>query len=158
MDPTTKDNVANRSIWERAVYTVLLWIAYAVAETILTLLVIFQFLCALITGRANDTLHRFGNNLSHYVYQILQFVTFNTEVIPFPFSDWPDEPAGTTPWSGERDDVRDGVEAADEYESAAADDDLDPVRDDDPSGESGNDTDVDAADDSEPSDDDQRGN
>ena len=87
MDNATKSNLADRNIWVRLLYMLFYAITYAVAETILTLLVIFQFIAALVTGRVNDALLRFGANLSAYIFEVLQFVTFNDEKLPFPFSD-----------------------------------------------------------------------
>ena len=105
MDQTTKDNLADRNIWSRALFMLFFVLAYTVAETILTLLVIFQFIAALVTRHVNEPLQRFGTNLSSYVYQILQFQTFNSETRPYPFSDWPDEAPGETPWSAKSDEV-----------------------------------------------------
>ena len=42
------------------------------------------------TGNTNDNLGRFGNQLSQYLYAIVQFQTFNTEDKPFPFGKWPE--------------------------------------------------------------------
>lgn len=104
MDPLTKERLSDRSIWVRGLYALFFGLAYTVSETVLTLVIIFQFLAALITGRVNDALLRFGANLTQYVYQILQFVTFNNETLPFPFSDWPDvEPGNDSPWVGATD-------------------------------------------------------
>jgi len=91
MEEEIKQRLTRRDIWIRALYMVFFTIAYAVAETVTTLLVIFQFFAILFTRHANELLLRLGNNLSIYIRQILQFVTFNTETRPFPFSDWPDE-------------------------------------------------------------------
>jgi len=91
MEEEIKQRLTSKDIWIRALYMVFFTIAYAVAETVTTLLVIFQFLAILFTGHANEPLLRLGNNLSIYIRQILQFVTFNSETRPFPFSDWPDE-------------------------------------------------------------------
>lgn len=101
MDQTTKDRLTDRNIWARVLYMLLFVIAYAVAEVLLTVVVVFQFIAALVTGRINESLHRFGANLSTYVYQILQFATFNDERLPYPFSDWPDEKPGASPWSAD---------------------------------------------------------
>ena len=99
MDPDTKERMSDRTIWARGLYALFFVIAYSVAETILWLLAIFQFIAALVTGHVNDALLRFGANLSHFIFQILQFVTFNNETLPFPFSDWPDEePTTTSAW------------------------------------------------------------
>lgn len=99
MEPETKARLTNKNIWSRLLYMVLYAIAYGVAESVLFLVVLFQFLAALFTGSANRALLQFGNNLSAYVYQILQFQTFNDETHPWPLSDWPDDEPGVTPWT-----------------------------------------------------------
>ena len=53
----------------------------------------------IFTTKANENLAGFGSLLVTYVAQILNFVTFNSESRPFPFSDFPGgqvEPAGVT--------------------------------------------------------------
>ena len=101
MDQETKNRLADRSIWVRALYMIIMVIAYSIGETLLIIISVFQFLCALITGRVNESLHAFGANLSAYMYDILQFATFNSEYLPFPFNDWPDVEPGDTPWSAD---------------------------------------------------------
>ena len=99
MQQSTKDNLANRNIWVRGLYMLFYAIAYAVAEAIVALAAIFQFVHALVTGKVNQPLQTFSANLSAYILQILEYVTFNSEFLPFPFSDWPSVSAGETPWS-----------------------------------------------------------
>ena len=99
MDTATKDRLGNRNLWLRLLHMVLFAIAYTIAEAIIVCIAIFQFLSALFTGSVNAMLLRFGTNLSHYMYEILQFVTFNDEQLPFPFSEWPDREPGSTPYS-----------------------------------------------------------
>ena len=92
----------------------------SVAEAVVVLLVLFQFVTILLTGHANQNALRLGYNLSTYVYQVLQFQTFNTESRPFPFSDWPD---------GAREDADDSWAASDEAVDDApgsADPDIEP--------------------------------
>ena len=89
-------------IWIRALYMLLFAIAYSFAEAIIVLLAIFQFFAMLITGQVNELLLRFGKNLSVFMFDILEFQTFNSEIKPFPFSPWPDEEHGGD-WSEERD-------------------------------------------------------
>ena len=100
MDPATKENLTNRNVWARLLYMILFAIAYVIAETIVFLISLFQFLTVLFTAQANVVVLRFGTNLSAYIYQILQFLTFNDESLPFPFSDWPDLEPGGTQWLG----------------------------------------------------------
>lgn len=89
MDPELKENLRKRQTWLRGLYMVLFILAFHVAEFVLGAVVLLQFLFTLFTGNTNLRLLQFGQNLSEYVYQILRFLTFNTEDMPFPFSDWP---------------------------------------------------------------------
>ncbi len=98
MEEQLKDRLTSKDIWIRLLYMLFFTIAYAVSETIVTLVAIFQFFAILFTSHANESLLRLGNNLGIYIRQILQFVTFNTESRPFPFSDWPDEERGGDRW------------------------------------------------------------
>lgn len=101
MDETTKRRLTSPDLWIRGLFMILFAITYSIAELVVVLVVVVQFLIVLLTGRTNQNLQTFGNNLSIYVYQILRFETFNTDMRPFPFSPWPDEPTGETSWAGE---------------------------------------------------------
>ena len=94
MKENTRENLVRRDIWNRALYMLLFAIEYSVAEAIIVLLAIFQFVALLITGQVNELLLRFGKNLSVFMFDILEFQTFNSEIKPFPFSPWPDEEHG----------------------------------------------------------------
>ena len=102
MKENTRENLVKRDIWIRALYMLLFAIVYSVAEAIIVLLAIFQFVALLITGQVNELLLRFGKNLSVFMFDILEFQTFNSEIKPFPFSPWPDEEHGGE-WLEERD-------------------------------------------------------
>ena len=102
MKEETRENLVRSEIWIRAFYMVLFAIAYSLAEAIIVLLAIFQFVALLVTGKVNEPLLRFGKNLSVFMFDILEFQTFNSEFRPFPFSPWPDEEHGGE-WSEARD-------------------------------------------------------
>ena len=80
-----------RDIWMRALYMLLFMIIYSFTEMIIALVAIGQFLTVVFTGSKNDRLLIFGQNLSTFVYQIMQFFTFNSEEKPFPFAAWPEK-------------------------------------------------------------------
>jgi hypothetical protein len=84
-----RNAIMARSTWLRGFFMLLFAVAYGVAELLLVVTVVFQFLCLLVTGKTVDRLLIFGENLSRYFYQIVRYLTFNTEERPFPFSDWP---------------------------------------------------------------------
>jgi len=101
MEERTRENLINTNVWTRGLYMVLFVIAYSVAEILLVFISVYQFIAALVTGGVNEPLLKFGKNLSIYVYEILEFQTFNTELRPFPFSPWPDDEPGGEEWTGE---------------------------------------------------------
>ncbi len=100
MKAETVKRLKNRDLWSRVLYMILFAIAYNLAEFIMFFVVVAQFFATLITGVVNEPLLRFGNNLSIYIYQILRYLTFNTELRPFPFEPWPNEAPGGESWSG----------------------------------------------------------
>ncbi|MGD8644761.1 MAG: DUF4389 domain-containing protein [Chromatiales bacterium] len=89
MDEKLKQNLSARETWLRGFYIVLFTIAYMVAEVVLVAVVVFQFLATLFTGGTNERLLKLGQSLSTFVYQILRYVTFNTDARPYPFGAWP---------------------------------------------------------------------
>ena len=91
MSDETKQNLKDRNTWKRTLYMLLFILAYAVAEFLLTVVVVVQVFFKLITGSINQRLLILGKQTSQYVYDILKFMTFNSEELPFPFANWPDE-------------------------------------------------------------------
>lgn len=89
MDKSLKQNLSAGSTWMRALYIVLFAIFYSIAEIVIAVVVVFQFLMLLFTGSPNARLLDFGQGLSTYVYQVMRYLTFNSHARPFPFSDWP---------------------------------------------------------------------
>jgi hypothetical protein len=90
-------NIRSRSTWLRLLFMIVMGIAFAVARFVTTVVVIVQFVHVLFTGNVNERLRFFGQSLAAYIYEIVSYLTFNTEVRPFPFDkDWPRgrEPGG----------------------------------------------------------------
>ena len=50
---------------------------------------VIQFLIMLLNDTPNARLVSFGRSMGRYLNQIVNFLTFVTEEIPFPFNDWP---------------------------------------------------------------------
>lgn len=82
-------NLSNKTIWQRILYIILFSIAFSVAKTVLNLAIIIQVIIVLFTGKPHENLKNFGRQLSEYLYQISKYMTFNSDLQPFPFSDWP---------------------------------------------------------------------
>lgn len=93
---TLKSNLLSSRHWLRLLFMLLFAGLLQVAGIIMWIVVGLQFIFSLITGQDNLNLRRFGHSLSTYIYQSLQFLTYNSEEKPFPFADWPsviEEPA-----------------------------------------------------------------
>lgn len=89
MSTETKTNLQSKSIWVRVLYMLLFVLAYSVAEFVLGITVVIQVIIKLVTGSLNENLKTFGKQISLYIYDVLQFLTFNSEDKPFPFDEWP---------------------------------------------------------------------
>lgn len=89
MSNEIKANLKQRTIWLRGLYMLMFALFYSVAEFVLIAVVVFQFLLVLFTGNNNPRLLKLGQSLATYIYQILQFLTFNSDYQPFPFDEWP---------------------------------------------------------------------
>lgn len=85
-----KQNLTSVNQWVRVVYMVLFAVLLEVAGFVMLAVVIAQFLFAIFSGAANDSLRRLGDQIASYIYQSLQFLIYNTEEKPFPFSEWPE--------------------------------------------------------------------
>lgn len=78
-----------RNIWMRALYMLLMALAFHVCITVLGLVAFIQFVIVLLSDTPNTRLVTFGRSMGNYLRQTVDFFTFATEEIPFPFSEWP---------------------------------------------------------------------
>ena len=103
-----KENAKNVDTWIRGLFIIIFAVIFYVLFWIIWLLVIFQFFTKVITGSLNNNLAGFSKGLTQYALKILEYVTFQSEQRPFPFS----------PWSGtEQTDVVEIIEAAKDEDS-----------------------------------------
>ena len=89
MEDDLKTNLTAKTTWTRGLYMLLFVIVFNIAEILIAAVVIFQFISTLISGKNNNRLLKFGRSLSTFVYQVLQYVTYNSEEKPYPFGPWP---------------------------------------------------------------------
>ena len=89
MSDDVKENLMSQSTWKRGLYMLIYAFCYTIAEIVLFALIIFKFLLKLFTGDTNERLRKLGQGLSTYIYQILQYLNFNSNYQPFPFGAWP---------------------------------------------------------------------
>ena len=91
-EETRSDETKEESTWLRLVFILLFAVAFNIAAYVLALVVIVQFLAKVFGGKAMPPVTVFGQNLATYVYEIIRFLTFRTNDMPWPFSPWPDGP------------------------------------------------------------------
>ncbi len=80
---------SKRNIWMRGLYMLLMALAFHVCVTVLGIVTIIQFVMVLLSNAPNNRLVSFGRSMGNYLRQIVNFLTFATQDIPFPFSEWP---------------------------------------------------------------------
>lgn len=83
------ETTGKRKIWVRGFFMLLMALAYQLTGTVMFIVTIIQFVLVLVNDTPNDRLISFGRNMARYLQQIVNFLTFAAEEIPFPFSDWP---------------------------------------------------------------------
>ena len=91
MNQDLTEKLTDRSIWNRLLYMLLFSVLYGVGKFVLFAVVVFQFFHNLAAGESNPQLLTFGRHLSTYLYQIMLFMTFNSEQHPYPLGPWPDD-------------------------------------------------------------------
>lgn len=89
------EHLKSRSTWLRLVFMLLFALIFYVSEFVMFAVAALQFLWKLFTGEANERLTVFGANLAEFIRRIVLFLTFNSDEMPFPFTDWPDVHGGT---------------------------------------------------------------
>lgn len=101
-----KENFTNINTWIRGLFIILFGIVFYIAYGwIVWLLVLFQFVTKLLTGKPNEQLLEMTPKVTEYAYDILRYVTFQTDTKPWPLtqntvgeeSAVPDEPASEAP-------------------------------------------------------------
>lgn len=86
---TVKDHVKNVDTWIRGLFIIIYGVIFYVLFWIIWLVVIFQFLMKVLMGSLNANIMSFSGGLTRYAFQILQYVTFQSEERPWPFGPWP---------------------------------------------------------------------
>lgn len=88
MEEQIQDNLKQVGTWKRIGFILIFAVIAGVVRTLIWVVVILQIAAALFTGNTNQHILGFGQKLAAYLYHILLFMTFNTDELPFPFSDW----------------------------------------------------------------------
>ena len=84
-----KTNVARGATWLRGLFMLLFAVIFYIAVILLVVIVVFQFLHVLVTAKPMPRLVGFGESFGRFLYQIVRYLTFDTDDRPYPFADWP---------------------------------------------------------------------
>ena len=85
------DNITQPSAWIRILLmTVFAVASYFILLPLILVLSIAQALFTLITGKGNANIRYFSSALELYISQLFKFMTYLSEVKPYPFSDFPE--------------------------------------------------------------------
>ena len=83
-------NVRSKNTWLRLLFMIVMGIAGSIALMITGAVIVLNFFYVLFTGKTNDRLTEFGHSLATYLYQVVEYLTFNNEARPFPVdNEWP---------------------------------------------------------------------
>jgi uncharacterized RDD family membrane protein YckC len=80
---------AQPSLGVRALYMLVFALVFWIVCWMLAITALAQLALTLLGGRPSPDLARFGASLARYSREVIEFLTFVTERIPYPFSEWP---------------------------------------------------------------------
>ena len=80
-----EENIKSRSTWLRLLFMVVFYVLASIASAVGSVVVVLGFFWVLFTGERNRQLQLAGQVIAGYIYEIIRYLTFNTEDKPFPF-------------------------------------------------------------------------
>jgi len=89
MDEKMVNNLKSESRWLRLAFMLLFAVVAYLAAFVVILLAIAQAVHRFVTGDPNQRLLKLSASVNRYIFQITRFLTYNSDVKPYPFSDWP---------------------------------------------------------------------
>ena len=74
---------------QRMLYMLAFALVFWVLCWVLAIATVLQAILTLLAGRPQPDLVRFGSSLGQYARQIVEFLLFASDALPFPFGGWP---------------------------------------------------------------------
>jgi hypothetical protein len=97
-DGKIEQNLKSRTTWLRLLFMCIYAFLIGLAGMVGSFVVVVGFLWVLITGEINRQLQQVGQSLAAYLYEIVRYLTYNSEDKPFPFGgEWPSAKADDQP-------------------------------------------------------------
>ena len=76
------------NIWLRGLWMLVFGVLFALAETVLWVVALVQFLWMLFAKEKNGLLVEFGGDLGKWLHEVVRFQSGASEVKPFPWKKW----------------------------------------------------------------------
>lgn len=89
MDQALKEKLTATEKWLRALFLIIFAFINYFVQVFSWAFALFQWVTTLFADKPNQRLVAFGRQLSLYSFQILAYLTYNSDKRPFPFQDWP---------------------------------------------------------------------
>lgn len=86
MKVSINDNQVPMNAFRRLLFMALFFALFGVVRFALWAVVLFQFIAHLFTGRATQLGVKWGEALSAWIYEMMLFMSYSTDRMPFPFS------------------------------------------------------------------------
>lgn len=96
MTEEKSSNFTNPDLWIRLIYMLVFGLLSALARLVVAIIAIIQFVVVLFTGSANQNLRDLGQGVAQWTEQAYKFLTFVSELKPYPFHEWPSPPVEPT--------------------------------------------------------------
>ena len=80
-----EENIKSRSTWVRLVFMLVFYAIATLTSAVASVVVVLGFLWVLFTGEKNQQLQQAGQAVASYLYEIVRYLSFNTDEKPFPF-------------------------------------------------------------------------
>ncbi len=84
-----EEHLKSRSTWLRLVFMLVFWVLAGVTTFVASVVIVLGFFWVLFTGETNARLKQVGKSIAAYIYQIISYLTYNSDDKPFPFGEWP---------------------------------------------------------------------
>lgn len=88
MEEQINIHLSQAQTWKRIFFMLIFTVLVTIMRWLAWLVIVLQLIFVLLTGTKNSNILSFGRGLAIYEYHILLFLTFGTEILPFPFSPW----------------------------------------------------------------------
>lgn len=82
-------DLARLNPWIRLLYLLLFLAIFNLVEAATYIVLVVQFIFHLFTGRPNERLAELGSSLASYARELIVFLTYRSDELPYPFGPWP---------------------------------------------------------------------